>query len=213
MAPSRASNALLHIVCRGTLRVALPPVPALRFFTPEGERACPPGWDPAYPASPEDDTALSTVSVTHANGYDTVWVVVERSEPSMRHTHLAPDVQAGTVHVECLLDGQATRAENTYDLTAAHFDPLATGGFQTRRSQTACAANAFAGSASTATSRTGSAMTVWNVELAGTLARCDHLLLAESACMAVLPRLRCALSRGRSRVRAGVCASGAGTGR
>jgi hypothetical protein len=52
-----------------------------------------------------------------------VWVVVERSEPSMRHTHLAPDVQAGTVHVECLLDGQATRAENTYDLTAAHFDP------------------------------------------------------------------------------------------
>jgi hypothetical protein len=71
MAPSRASNALLHIVCRGTVRVAFPPVPAVRFFTPEGERACPPGWDPAYPALPEDDTALSTV-VTHANGYDTV---------------------------------------------------------------------------------------------------------------------------------------------
>jgi hypothetical protein len=34
------------------------------------------------------------------------------------HTHLAPDVQAGTVHVECLPHGQATRAEITYDLTA-----------------------------------------------------------------------------------------------
>jgi hypothetical protein len=45
-------------------------------------------------------------------------VVVERSEPSMRHAHPALDVQASTVHVECLPDGQATRAEITYDLTA-----------------------------------------------------------------------------------------------
>jgi hypothetical protein len=45
-------------------------------------------------------------------------VVVDRSERSMRYAHLAPDVQAGTVKVECLPDGQATRAEITYDLTA-----------------------------------------------------------------------------------------------
>lgn len=118
MAPSPASNALLHIVCRGTVRVALPPERALRFFTPEGERAWVPGWDPAYPAAPGDDTALGTVFVTRAHGHDTVWVVVDRSARSMRYAHVAPDVQAGTVNVQCLPDGQATRAEITYDLTA-----------------------------------------------------------------------------------------------
>jgi hypothetical protein len=29
-----------------------------------------------------------------------------------------PDVQAGNVNVQCLADGQATRAEITYDVTA-----------------------------------------------------------------------------------------------
>jgi hypothetical protein len=51
MAPRAASNALRHVVCCGIVRVALPPERALRYFTPEGERAWAPGWDPAYPAA------------------------------------------------------------------------------------------------------------------------------------------------------------------
>jgi hypothetical protein len=118
MAPSAAPNALLHVVCRGIVRVASSPERALRYFTPEGERAWAPGWDPVYPAAPEDDTALGTVFVTHGHGHDTVWVVVDRTERSMRYARVSPDVQAGTVNVQCLADGQATRAEITYDLTA-----------------------------------------------------------------------------------------------
>jgi hypothetical protein len=118
MAPSVASNALLHVVCRGIVRVALPPERALWYFTPEGERAWAPGWDPAYPAAPEDGTALGTVFVTYDHGHDTVWVVVDRSERSMGYARVSPDVQAGTVKVQCLADGPATRAEIAYDLTA-----------------------------------------------------------------------------------------------
>jgi hypothetical protein len=118
MAPSAASDAVRHVVCRGIVRVALPPERALQYFTPEGERAWAPGWHPAYPAAPEDDTALGTVFVTHGHGHDTVWVVVDRSERSMRYARVSPDVQAGTVNVQCLADGQATRAEITYDLAA-----------------------------------------------------------------------------------------------
>jgi hypothetical protein len=85
---------------------------------PKGERAWAPGWDPVYAAAPEDGTALGTVFVTHGHAHDTVWVVVDRTERSMRYARVSPDVQAGTVNVQCLADGQATRAEITYDLTA-----------------------------------------------------------------------------------------------
>lgn len=36
----------------------------------------------------------------------------------MRYAHVSPDVQAGTVNVQCLADGQAARGEITYNLTA-----------------------------------------------------------------------------------------------
>ena len=97
MAPSAAPKALLHVVCRGIVRVALPPERALRYFTPEGERAWAPGWDPAYPAAPEDDTAVGTVFVTHDHGHDTLWVVVARSERSMGYARVSPDIPPGTV--------------------------------------------------------------------------------------------------------------------
>ena len=76
MAPSAAPNALLHVVCRGFVAVALPPERALRFFTPEGERRWVPGWAPTYPAALEDGTAVNTVFVTRGHGHDTVWLVV-----------------------------------------------------------------------------------------------------------------------------------------
>jgi hypothetical protein len=128
MASSAAPDALLHVVCRGIVRVALPPERAVQYFTPEGERVWAPGWDPAYPAARQDETALGTVFVTHGDGVETVWVVVHRSESSMRYARVSPNVQAGTVNVQCLADGQATRAEITYDLTALR--PAAQAGLQ-----------------------------------------------------------------------------------
>jgi hypothetical protein len=118
MASPPASDALLRIVRNGAVRVALPPERALWYFTPEGERTWAPGWDPTYPAAPEDDTAINTVFVTRGHGHDTVWVVVDSSDRAMRYAQVSPGVQAGTVDVQCVRDGHATRAEVTYDLTA-----------------------------------------------------------------------------------------------
>jgi hypothetical protein len=118
MASPPASDALLRVVCHGTVRVALPPARAVWYFTPEGERTWAPGWDPTYPAGHEDDTAINTVFLTRGHGHDTVWVVVDCSDNAMRYAQVSPGVRAGTVHVRCLPYGSATRAEITYDLTA-----------------------------------------------------------------------------------------------
>jgi hypothetical protein len=118
MASPPASDALLRVVRRGTVRVALPPERALRYFTPEGERVWAPGWDPTYPAGSEGDTAVNVVFVTRGHGHDTVWVVIDSSDRAIRYAQVAPGVRAGTVNVQCLPDGQATRAEISYDLTA-----------------------------------------------------------------------------------------------
>jgi hypothetical protein len=100
----------MRYVCTGSLHVALPPDRAAALFTPEGERAWAHGWAPEYPASggpvfTTDDGA-------------TVWV--ELGE--LRYARVTPGVQAGTVAVRCLPEGDGTRAEVTYDLTALSDD-------------------------------------------------------------------------------------------
>jgi hypothetical protein len=95
----------MRYVCAGSLHVALPPEDAAALFTPEGERAWVPGWDPAYPAE-------GPVFTTHDGA--TVWIELG----PLRYARVTPGVQAGTVSVRLEPDGGGTRAEVTYDLTA-----------------------------------------------------------------------------------------------
>ena len=99
-----------------TTRVPLPFEEALRCFTPEGERAWVPGWDPAYPAGgPDGDgDAPDTVFRTH----DTIWIVAEAGPDVRRYARVTPGEDAGTVTVRCAPDGEATAVEVTYALTA-----------------------------------------------------------------------------------------------
>ena len=94
------------ITCSGAVRIPLPPDRARELFTAEGERAWAPGWDPAYPGGHD------RVFVTHEGA--TVWVALG----DLRYARVTPGVQAGTVEVRCAPDGDGTRAEATYDLTA-----------------------------------------------------------------------------------------------
>jgi Polyketide cyclase / dehydrase and lipid transport len=103
----------------GTINVPLPPDEALALFTPAGERAWAPGWDPRYPAG--EDTAPGTVFTTHEH---TVWVIAHRTPTSMRYARITPGVHAGTVEVRCEAAGSATRVHVTYDLTTLG-DPTA----------------------------------------------------------------------------------------
>ena len=99
----------MRCVCTGSLHVALPPERAASLFTPEGERSWAPGWAPEYPA---DGPVFLT------GGGTTVWVEVGE----LRYARVTPGVQAGTVAVRLAPDGDGTRADVTYDLTALSGD-------------------------------------------------------------------------------------------
>jgi len=110
-----------RVICRGAVRVPLPPEQALPLFTPRGEREWAEGWDPLFPADDEDDTAPGTVFVTDAHdGDQAIWIVAERTERSMRYARAIPGVWAGTIEVNCECAGPQTVADVTYDLTALH---------------------------------------------------------------------------------------------
>jgi hypothetical protein len=92
----------------GIIHTGLPPETAIALFTPEGERAWIPGWDPHH----HSDTVFTT--------HGTIWVVLPTGEPhTVRYARVTPGRHAGTVEVRCEGDGTATV---TYDLT-----PLAPG--------------------------------------------------------------------------------------
>jgi hypothetical protein len=108
-----------RVVCRGTVRVPLPPELALPLFTPRGERRWAEGWDPVFPAEHTDDGAPGTVFLTEAHGGGhAIWTVADRTPRSMRYARAVPGVLAGTVEVRCEAAGAETLAGVTYDLTA-----------------------------------------------------------------------------------------------
>lgn len=98
----------------GTVRVAAPPEEAWHLFTPEGERAWAPGWNPRYPGDSED--VFETGGDHHHPA--ATWVVVTR-DPGRRvsYARVVAGRDAGTVTVELAGDGHTT-ATVTYRLTA-----------------------------------------------------------------------------------------------
>lgn len=108
----------LRVCLRGIVQVALPPERALQLFTPSGERAWAPGWDPHFPSGEEDDTAPGTVFVTRAHGVYTVWVVTERAADRMAYSRVAPETWGGTVSILCRQAIDGTEIEVAYDTTS-----------------------------------------------------------------------------------------------
>ncbi|MGB5566490.1 MAG: SRPBCC family protein [Acidimicrobiia bacterium] len=109
----------------GHFDVALPAADAIGLFTPEGERAWVPGWDPAYPArQPSEDSG--TVFVTISDGVETAWVVLEidRSGATAAYARITLGHHAGVVRVGCTdtAAGHST-VSVTYDLTLLGNDP------------------------------------------------------------------------------------------
>ena len=104
-----------------TLRVPLAPERALSLFTPVGERAWAPGWDPVFPAGEQGDGAASgTVFLTGAS----TWVVVDREPDRVRYARVTPGVRAGTIEVRLRADGGETLADVTYETTALSDEPF-----------------------------------------------------------------------------------------
>jgi hypothetical protein len=102
-----------RVQLRGSVAVPLPPGEAFGLFTPEGERAWVPGWEPRFPAG--DDLAPGTTFLTHEQ---TIWVIADRTPSSIRYARVTPGVHSGTVEVRCEAADGGTRAQVSYDLTA-----------------------------------------------------------------------------------------------
>lgn len=60
---TEAAFAAAHVDRSGEFVLPLPLVEALPLFTPEGERACVPGWEPEYLHPPEPSDAAGMVRV------------------------------------------------------------------------------------------------------------------------------------------------------
>ena len=86
----------------GQIEIPLPAGEAIWLFTPEGERAWVPGWDPVYPGG-EPSESDGTVFVTDVHGLRTTWVInsIDRGTGKASYARTTPGAHAGTVGVDC----------------------------------------------------------------------------------------------------------------
>ena len=109
-----------HVLRTHHFELPLAPHDAFHFFTPEGERAWAPGWDPRY-LHPEDGRATTgMVFATGHGGEETLWTVT-RHEPEhglVEYSRVTPGSRMGTVRVACASPSPGrTRVTVTYMLT------------------------------------------------------------------------------------------------
>jgi hypothetical protein len=92
---------------------------ALRLFTPTGEKAWAPGWDPRFPVPTEDDSEPGTVFEVVHGDVQSVWMVC-RSEPGrlIQYARVFPGRTAGTITVTLVAAPAGSVATVDYDLTA-----------------------------------------------------------------------------------------------
>jgi hypothetical protein len=86
----------------GQFDLELPAQEAIELFTPEGERAWAPGWDPTYPAGDPSESP-GTVFVTDHGGVETIWLIqtIDTDECTVAYSRVTPAHHAGTVRVTC----------------------------------------------------------------------------------------------------------------
>lgn len=94
----------------------------LELFTPEGERAWVPDWEPRF-LHPEDGrTVRGGVFVSREpDGDETVWMVAEYDPRSARarYARITPGRRAAHVSIECEpVDRGTTRVTVSYELTS-----------------------------------------------------------------------------------------------
>lgn len=97
----------------------LPPKDAITLFTPTGERAWAPGWDPQFPSPTTDDTEPGTVFQTDHAGRRSTWTVTRRDPATtIAYVTTTPGDRAGLVTVACKpREDNTTTATVSYDLT------------------------------------------------------------------------------------------------
>jgi hypothetical protein len=91
------------------------------FFSPEGERAWAPGWQPEYLHPRSGSPVPGLVFRTAAGGEHTVWLLLryDRTTCEAEYVRVVPGSRIGTVEVRCRQAAEhATEVTITYRLTA-----------------------------------------------------------------------------------------------
>lgn len=94
---------------------------AFELFTPEGERAWAPGWDPVYLHPRDGRTQAGMVFTTCLAGEETVWTMT-RHDPAqgiVEYVRTTPGNRTAVVLVQCApLGDRRTRVTVVYAITA-----------------------------------------------------------------------------------------------
>ena len=109
-----------HVVRSASFTLELPRSRAFEFFTPEGERAWAPGWEPCY-LHPADGRAAEGMVFTTSATEETVWMMLRYAPAAGRveYLRLTPGSRLGVVRVECTsLSPTRTQVSVSYELTA-----------------------------------------------------------------------------------------------
>lgn len=111
----------MHVEHTGGFVLPLPLRDTFPLFTPEGERAWVPGWEPEYlhPLQPSD--TVGTVFRTQHHGEETLWLVLQYDPGAglASYGRFSPESRIGTVQVRCeAVDSSHTQVTVTYALTA-----------------------------------------------------------------------------------------------
>lgn len=99
----------------------LPLDQAMPLFTPKGEEAWVPGWEPRYIAPATGETCEEMLFVTEHGGETTFWTCLKWQPDSghVRYLRLTPGSRVAFVDVRCRADGPGrTRVRVAYQLHA-----------------------------------------------------------------------------------------------
>jgi hypothetical protein len=111
----------MHVEHTGRFILPVPLRDALPFFSPEGERAWVPGWEPEYLHPLQPSNEVGTVFRTQHHGEETLWLVLQYDPGAglAAYGRFTPESRIGTVHVRCEeVDPSRTQVTVTYALTA-----------------------------------------------------------------------------------------------
>lgn len=115
-----SAHAREHVVRTSSFELPIAARDALGFFTPEGERAWAPGWEPRYVHPADGALCEGMVFTTGHGGEETVWMVLRHDPEAARveYLRLTPGSRVGRVRVGCDDLAAGCRVTVTYELTA-----------------------------------------------------------------------------------------------
>lgn len=111
----------MHIERCGIVHLDLTVAEAMPHFTPEGERAWVPEWDPQPIHDVEGSLSREgAVFRTAAKGEETLWITlrVDLGGGAADYVRITPGNRLGTVHVRCRPAAAGVDVEVTYRLTS-----------------------------------------------------------------------------------------------